>query len=147
MVVCTGAWDGMVQVWDLSPDMEPEPAQQQGTAASKQGGGGRKRSRPTGGPDAAEDAYEAPVPVFQLRGHSQAVSAVAWRRNAGDQLLSGSWDHSVRLWDVHAGMPARTMKCGKVVTSLSQSASGAAVVTGHHDNAVRLWDVHAGMPA
>jgi WD40 repeat protein len=40
-------------------------------------------------------------PLEVLKGHGQSVSAICWPHPAA--LYSGSWDHTIRQWDVKTG--------------------------------------------
>ena len=63
----------------------------------------------------------------------------------GARLLSGSFDNTVRLWDVNSGECLRTFNGhSRVVRSVSFSPDGARLLSGSDDNTVRLWDVNSG---
>ncbi len=82
--------------------------------------------------------------VRRLAGHEQRINAVA--RNAeGTVLVTGSYDRSVRLWDLraHGRDPMQTMSDARdSVTSLV--VSGAEIFAGSVDGSVRTWDIRAG---
>jgi WD40 repeat protein len=69
---------------------------------------------------------------------------VAW---SGDQrqVLSGSWDQTVRLWDVETGRCLRVLEghTGKV-RSVAFGTDKRLALSGSSDNTVRLWDVETG---
>jgi WD40 repeat protein len=65
----------------------------------------------------------------------------------GKQVVSGSYDETVRLWDAATGAPLQTLKGHtSQVFSVAFSPNGKQVVSGSHDKTVRLWDAATGAP-
>ena len=65
----------------------------------------------------------------------------------GATLASGSWDGTVKLWDVATGEPIATLgRHAAGVTSVSFSTDGATLASGLWDGTVKLWDVATGEP-
>jgi WD40 repeat protein len=63
----------------------------------------------------------------------------------GDQLASGSFDHTVRLWDVKSGECRRTLIGHKNdVNNVVYSPNGSQLVSCSDDSKVRVWDVETG---
>ncbi len=143
-IVFAGSWSGMVQGWHM--DALSTEAQQSGTSGAAKGARGSKRRA------GANSATSAGVisdisPTVELIGHKAAVSGIVALPAGGDNLLAtGSWDHSVRVWDcVGGGVELDTYACNKVVSCIAAapgSAPGAGYLfaTGHPDHLVRLWD-------
>jgi len=65
----------------------------------------------------------------------------------GKQVVSGSGDDTVRLWDAATGAPLQTLE-GHTgwVSSVAFSPDGKQVVSGSGDDTVRLWDAATGAP-
>jgi WD40 repeat protein len=63
----------------------------------------------------------------------------------GKQVVSGSGDGTVRLWDAATGAALQTLE-GHTdwVTSVAFSPDGKQVVSGSGDRTVRLWDAATG---
>ena len=59
--------------------------------------------------------------------------------------MSGSWDHSVRVWDVETGINTQTLNHNKAVYALAAApgSSGAPVAFGGAERALRVWDPRA----
>jgi COMPASS component SWD3 len=105
----------------------------------------------TPGPPLPDPFYPTPVPFAQgaaackpLRGHANFVVCLHFcpRTNL---LASGSYDESLRLWDLRTGgcvsaIPAHS----EPVTSVQFSGDGALLASGSYDGLLRLWDVAAG---
>ncbi|GAB2556320.1 WD40 repeat domain-containing serine/threonine protein kinase [Nocardia heshunensis] len=84
-----------------------------------------------------------------LAGHGDVVQAVAFSPD-GTQLASGSFDQSVRLWDVGTRKPAgEALATGHAVHALAFSPDGTLLATaggGKGDWTTQLWDVNARQP-
>jgi len=79
-----------------------------------------------------------------LRGHAGALRSVAFSPD-GTRLVSGSWDHTLRLWDVKSGALIRVLKGhGDAVHTAVFSPDGRAIVSGSADKTVRLWNAGTG---
>ena len=79
-----------------------------------------------------------------LQGHGHAVSAVAFTPD-GALLVSGSFDGTVRLWDVASrGEVAVFEAPRRSVGDVSISPDGSAVAAASGSGRVDLWDVASG---
>jgi WD40 repeat protein/serine/threonine protein kinase len=82
-----------------------------------------------------------------LTGHTDIIWGVAFSRN-GELLASGSWDGTVRLWNVESGEPLQVFtvndhsaRFGKVAFSPDGRFLAAAC---HSDHTAKLWDIDDG---
>nr|VFK60527.1 MAG: WD40 repeat [Candidatus Kentron sp. TUN] len=85
---------------------------------------------------------DAPLRLF--KGHSNVILSLAFSPD-GKRLLSGSFDHTARLWDVQTGETLRVLHGHRdAIYAVGVSAPGEngkiRLVTGSDDHTLRLWD-------
>jgi len=75
-----------------------------------------------------------------LRGHNHFVSDVVISSD-GQFALSGSWDATLRLWDINSGRCTRRfVGHSKDVLSVAFSADNRQIVSGSRDKTIKLWN-------
>mmetsp|Transcript_3361 Transcript_3361/g.3330 ORF Transcript_3361/g.3330 Transcript_3361/m.3330 type:complete len:315 (-) Transcript_3361:189-1133(-) len=75
-----------------------------------------------------------------LRGHNHFVSDVVISSD-GQFALTGSWDNTLRLWDINSGVCTRRfVGHTKDVLSVAFSADNRQIVSGSRDRTVKLWN-------
>ena len=82
-------------------------------------------------------------PVRSLQGHGHFVSDVVISSD-GMFALTGSWDKTLRLWDLSTGQTTRRF-CShtKDVLSVAFSADNRQIVSGSRDKSIKLWNTLA----
>jgi len=79
-------------------------------------------------------------PRRSLRGHSHFVQDVVISSD-GQFALTGSWDNTLRLWDLQAGVSVRRfVGHKKEVMSVAFSADNRQIVSASRDGSLRLWN-------
>jgi predicted NACHT family NTPase len=82
--------------------------------------------------------------VATLAGHTAAVRAIAFSPD-GTRILTGSEDHTGRLWEAATGTAIATLdEHAGVVWAVAFSPDGTGVLTGSWDHTARLWDAATG---
>jgi WD40 repeat protein/tRNA A-37 threonylcarbamoyl transferase component Bud32 len=93
--------------------------------------------------------------VKTLNGHSNLVTSVAIspippgsslvKEGSGGILVSGSFDTTVKLWNLSTGKEIATLEGNAgSVHSVATSPDGRIVVSGNGDNTVKLWNLATG---
>ncbi|KAG9404282.1 Guanine nucleotide-binding protein subunit beta-2-like 1 [Aphanomyces cochlioides] len=76
----------------------------------------------------------------RLTGHSHFVEDVVISSD-GQFALSGSWDGTLRLWDLNTGITTRRfVGHSKDVLSVAFSADNRQIVSGSRDRSIKLWN-------
>ena len=82
--------------------------------------------------------------VRTFEGHTKGVTSVALSHD-GRWALSGSWDMTLRLWEVASGRCVRTFEGStRAVNLVALSADDRWALSGSRDKTLRLWDVASG---
>jgi len=88
--------------------------------------------------DADQSSYG--VPRRSLTGHDHFIQDVVISSD-GQFGLSGSWDGSLRLWDLSTGATTRRfVGHTKDVLSVAFSADNRQIVSGSRDKTIKLWN-------
>ena len=80
---------------------------------------------------------------FTLTGHSDRVSCLAI---SGNVVVSGSYDQTIRRWDIRNGESIGSPLGGlsSTVYSVAFSPVGDVLASGSGDSTIRIWDVESG---
>src|SRR5688572_8016982 len=90
------------------------------------------------------DPSSAPELVLQT-GHSKVVQAVVFSPDK-KFLASGSFDSTIKIWDVESGRELRSLS-GHLgaIKALVWSPDGKWLASGGNDKTLRVWDVNSGL--
>lgn len=88
----------------------------------------------------AKDAQSYGVPVKRMTGHAHFISDVVISSD-GQFGLSGSWDGTLRLWELATGKTQkRFVNHKKDVLSVAFSPDNRQIVSGSRDHTINLWN-------
>jgi len=135
-----------VLVWDFGVEPVDAAEDQQPVKKTKTG----KSSKSSVAINNNTEAHPTLSAKVSLQAHTSKVSGVSWgnyeKRNSRSsseprQLITGSWDHSLKVWDIERQDCLLTLNGSRVVSCLDTSYHSTGIVaTGHPDCTVRLWD-------
>lgn len=91
----------------------------------------------------ADGAAPALAAGAELKGHTGAVTALD-AIAPGNQLLSGSADGSVRVWNLENNQSIRQMTHGGAVTSVSARSDGKLFASAGENGIAKVWDAAKG---
>jgi hypothetical protein len=99
-----------------------------------------------GGNDARLWSVDTLKPVMSYSPHGAVASAAL--SPDGKLLVTGSWDHSAKIWDAESGRAIRKLEGAHTgyVNTAEFSPDGRLVLTASDDGTARLWDVASGQP-
>lgn len=87
--------------------------------------------------------------ILSLQGHEAGICVDACLAFSPDGrfLASGSWDHTIKVWDVNTGNLLQTLQGHQdLVLSIAFSPNGLLLASGSADKTIKLWDVNTGEP-
>jgi len=96
------------------------------------------------GPKVPVQLWALPSGTLQhtLLAHTQDIEAIAFTPD-GRSLATGSYDGTIRLWNLKTGAAIRTFDARSKVWSIAISPDGKTLVSGHGDFA-RIWNLKTG---
>lgn len=119
-LLASGSWDTMLKVW--SCDVHGNEDESSSKRAKNEHG-------------------ETLTPKMTLAGHREAISAVQWIDN--DTILSSSWDHTLRVWDMEMNALKTEISGNKSFFDASYSSLNGLVITCSADKNLRLYDLRS----
>jgi WD40 repeat protein len=79
-----------------------------------------------------------------LQGHKKSVSTAAISHD-GKYAVSGSWDHTLKVWDLSSGDVIHTLEGHDGgVLAVAISPDGNTAVSGSNDKTLKVWDLSSG---
>jgi WD40 repeat protein len=148
--LAAGSPAGPVRVWDTKTDRECFTAltPTEAGVAALTFGGLENRILAAATADNMVQGWVSRTgrPAFSLRGHTQAVKAVACSPD-GRCLVSGSLDRTVKLWDISRREADLTLRpANQGVTAVAFSPDGACLASATRDRVLKVWSVAIAQP-
>ncbi|MYC14008.1 MAG: hypothetical protein F4Y39_09815 [Gemmatimonadetes bacterium] len=81
--------------------------------------------------------------ISVLQGHTSIITSIAFSPD-GKTLVSGSWDATIKLWDVATGRNVATFEQDQSVSSVAYSPDGTILAFGASDSTIRLLNISTG---
>jgi WD40 repeat protein len=82
--------------------------------------------------------------LLVLTGHQAGVNAVAVTPD-GRLAVSGSWDRTLRIWDLESGAEQRRLEGHEgAVCAVALTPEGRLAISASHDHTLRIWDIETG---
>jgi WD40 repeat protein len=160
--LATASWDGTVRVWNFNPQrvgseisllhtLKGEERRVHSVAFSP-------NSERLASASEAQDGKYQTVRVWDvasgqqidaLRGHTAFLWCVAYSPD-GQYLASGSYDHTVRIWDAKTGQEKHCLPHSATVFGVSFSQDGRYLAASSgdteawSDGEIKVWDVRTG---
>ncbi|BBD69310.1 WD-40 repeat-containing protein [Nostoc commune NIES-4072] len=153
-MLATGGDDRKILFWDLMQRQVAIALSLDDTAAhslvlSRDGetlvtGSYRKikvwRTLPQTGIKSLKDAQ----PLHTLMGHSHIVRSLAISAD-GKMLVSGSWDQTIKIWQLETGGLLHTLKGHRDrIYAIALSPDGQIIASGSADKTIKLWHLQTG---
>lgn len=83
-------------------------------------------------------------PLYSLTGHTHIVSAMSISAD-GKLLVSGSWDQTIKIWNLETGKLIRSLKGHRdKVYTIALSPDEKIIASGSADQTIKLWYVETG---
>lgn len=83
------------------------------------------------------------VPINVLQGHTSNVRAICWSHELRHILLSGSWDSTIRVWNIDTGHCLAVIRDhnADVYAICSHRQMPFTFLSCSRDNTIRLWEL------
>ena len=134
ILLATSGWGGMISFFQV-PCKSVVGADDNAESINNSGESKRKKGINYG---------RSIEPVWILKGHTDNVSCCIWGSDVDPvTIFSGSWDHTLRVWDCIRQVETAILHCPKAFTSLDVQREQQLLVSGHPDHIARIWDARA----
>ena len=147
----TAGWDGQILMYRAGEELEEAAVGgsegDDGAAAGNKSTQKKKRRTDTSKTTTTSvpaGAYEESA-LTSLTGHTQCVSSLAWPSQSA--LVTGCWDHSIKVWDPELSTVIDTYSHNKAVHCIatpSMREDASIIAFGGAEKSLRIWDRRAG---
>jgi WD40 repeat protein len=86
-----------------------------------------------------------PAPPLSWIGHTDSITCMRYSPN-GRQIISGSFDKTIRIWDAETGAAVGKPLEGHTdsIRSIAYSPNGQHIISASADSTIRIWDAKTG---
>lgn len=137
-LMSSGDWDGGLSLWRI-PGVSAESNDENATALTKKSKGNRGSAN-----SSSVAKLQEVKPLHSIKAHSSSISGLEFGFESPTKLLTGGWDHGLKVYDTNRMDCILTLNGSRVITSLSRCSNSDVVATSSPDCAVRLWDLRTG---
>ncbi|KAK5582409.1 hypothetical protein RB653_003994 [Dictyostelium firmibasis] len=131
--IVSGSMDSTIKLWNIS-EIPNQHATGNTTTKKRRLGNGEKAPQQ---PEIIHNITESLASV-SVPNNCQGVTVVNWTTQF--QMLSGSMDSKIRLWDIGSLVVNDTISTPAPLTHLDYSIQSGLIITAHKDKIVRVWD-------
>lgn len=155
--LCSGSADKTIRIWNVgdgtSAGMIETPTEANGVTWVTRGTQLASAGNDTliriwnlpAWPDRQTNAPAATSgPAKELAGHTQPVTCLDTLSLDGREIVSGSRDATVRVWDVESGRQVRQLEQGGTVTAVAARRDGRRFAAAGLNKVVKLWNAENG---
>jgi len=141
-LIATASDDKTLRIWDVNRSLS---ASQDTNQADQGVGAANTIGSPSVGTGAnAEEANHITEALVEFKGHTNFCFSTKFSPQ-GNLLVSGSFDETVKIWDVRTGECVSTLPAhSDPVTGVDFNTDGTCIVSSSHDGLMRIWDVATG---
>ncbi len=142
-LIATASDDKTLRIWDANRSaVSPDSANSNSVGSPSVGTGQNMGS--TSGNGACEEANNITDALVEFKGHTNFCFSTKFSPQ-GNLLVSGSFDETVKIWDVRTGECVSTLPAhSDPVTGVDFNTDGTCIVSSSHDGLMRIWDVATG---
>ncbi|NEO54723.1 MAG: WD40 repeat domain-containing protein [Okeania sp. SIO3B5] len=87
--------------------------------------------------------YSTPMESLTMNGHSQWIECFALSPDR-QVLASGSYDQTIRLWNIRTGEEIHICRHGEQIISVAFNLDGWILASGSTNGKIKLWDLKQG---
>lgn len=138
--MASGDWDGGLSLWKV-PNQAEENIENEGDTNTKKIRTDFSSSSKSKSAVGVIDVR----PIHSWKAHASSVSGIIWGEGeTSPNLITSSWDHSIKVWDSERQDCLLTLNGSRVISAMGKCSNSDVVATGHPDCTIRLWDMRVG---
>ncbi|EGC39617.1 hypothetical protein DICPUDRAFT_26566 [Dictyostelium purpureum] len=126
--IVSGSMDGTIKLWSIKNIPN--------TPAAAPSNSSLKKRKTTTAPETIHEITESIQSVSVP--NCQGITTVNWETQF--QLLSGSMDHNIKLWDVNTLTQTESIHTSSSLTDISYTVESGLIASAHKDKTIRIWD-------